>query len=257
MPIHEAAIEGGKLRFRPIQMTSFAFIAGLIPLVFATGAGAIANRTIGTTGVGGMLVGTVIGVLVIPGLYYVFARIADGRNSSRTRWMNLSVRFSNTKQPSSRFRKRRPVRSRVCWQYLDAHGGRDEVSHIAAETHRDFGRVLIVAKAAELLDFVTTRGARSCSTTRAVASSRRAPRSARPSGVSTSCSCGCSARPRRCSRRADGPIDSDLVRETLILNLPEENYEKGFATFVDWASYGDLFTHDPKTGQISNKPHGP
>ena len=83
LPIHEAAIEGGKLRFRPIQMTSFAFIAGLIPLVIATGAGAIGNRTIGTTGVGGMLVGTVLGVLVIPGLYYIFARIADGRKLLR------------------------------------------------------------------------------------------------------------------------------------------------------------------------------
>ena len=81
--LQEAAIEGGKLRFRPIQMTSFAFIAGLIPLVVATGAGAIGNRTIGTTGVGGMLVGTVIGVLVIPGLYYLFGRIADGRKLLR------------------------------------------------------------------------------------------------------------------------------------------------------------------------------
>ena len=79
LSLKEAAIEGGKLRFRPIQMTSFAFIAGLIPLVRATGAGAIGNRTIGTTAVGGMLVGTVIGVLVIPGLYYLFGKIADGR----------------------------------------------------------------------------------------------------------------------------------------------------------------------------------
>ena len=78
-PLQEAAVEGGKLRFRPIQMTSFAFIAGLLPLVFARGAGAIGNRTIGSTGVGGMLVGTVIGVLVIPGLYYLFGKIADGR----------------------------------------------------------------------------------------------------------------------------------------------------------------------------------
>ena len=77
--LKEAAIEGGKLRFRPILMTSFAFIAGLIPLVGATGPGAIGNRTIGTTAVGGMLLGTVIGVLVIPGLYYLFARIADER----------------------------------------------------------------------------------------------------------------------------------------------------------------------------------
>ncbi|MBP3955195.1 efflux RND transporter permease subunit [Gemmata sp. G18] len=79
LSLKDAAIEGGKLRFRPIQMTSFAFIAGLLPLVLATGAGAIGNRTIGTTGAGGMLVGTVVGVLIIPGLYYLFGRIADGR----------------------------------------------------------------------------------------------------------------------------------------------------------------------------------
>lgn len=75
--LKEAAIEGGKLRFRPILMTSFAFIAGLIPLVRATGPGAIGNRTIGTTAVGGMLLGTIIGVLVIPGLYYLFGTITD------------------------------------------------------------------------------------------------------------------------------------------------------------------------------------
>lgn len=75
----EAAIEGGKLRFRPILMTSFAFIAGLLPLVVATGPGAIGNRTIGTAAVGGMLIGTLIGVLVIPGLYYIFGKISDGR----------------------------------------------------------------------------------------------------------------------------------------------------------------------------------
>ncbi|MGE0608891.1 MAG: efflux RND transporter permease subunit [Pirellulales bacterium] len=79
LSIKDAGIEGGKLRFRPIAMTSFAFIAGLIPLVRATGPGAIGNRTIGTTAVGGMLMGTLIGVLVIPGLYYLFAKLSDGR----------------------------------------------------------------------------------------------------------------------------------------------------------------------------------
>jgi HAE1 family hydrophobic/amphiphilic exporter-1 len=83
LSLKDAAVEGGKLRFRPIQMTSFAFIAGLLPLVVATGAGAIGNRTIGTTGVGGMLVGTVVGVLAIPGLYYLFGRMADGRKLLR------------------------------------------------------------------------------------------------------------------------------------------------------------------------------
>jgi HAE1 family hydrophobic/amphiphilic exporter-1 len=77
--IEDAGIEGGKLRFRPIQMTSFAFIVGLLPLVVATGPGAIGNRTIGTTAVGGMLIGTVLGVLVIPGLYYIFGKLSDGK----------------------------------------------------------------------------------------------------------------------------------------------------------------------------------
>jgi hydrophobic/amphiphilic exporter-1 (mainly G- bacteria), HAE1 family len=81
--LKDAGVEGGKLRFRPIQMTSFAFIAGLVPLVVATGAGAIGNRTIGTTAAGGMLVGTVIGVLVIPGLYYMFGLIADKKQLIR------------------------------------------------------------------------------------------------------------------------------------------------------------------------------
>ncbi|WP_268035848.1 efflux RND transporter permease subunit [Algoriphagus sp. PAP.12] len=79
LTIFESAIEGAKVRFRPILMTSFAFIAGLIPLVIATGPGAIGNRTIGSSALGGMLFGTVFGVIIVPGLYYIFATIADGR----------------------------------------------------------------------------------------------------------------------------------------------------------------------------------
>ncbi len=74
----KAAMEGAKVRFRPILMTSFAFIAGLIPLVIATGPGRLGNRTIGTAAAGGMLFGTVFGVLIIPGLYYIFGRLAEG-----------------------------------------------------------------------------------------------------------------------------------------------------------------------------------
>lgn len=73
----KAAIEGSAVRFRPILMTSFAFIAGLIPLVFASGPGKIGNRTIGSAAAGGMLLGTIFGVLIIPGLYYIFASISE------------------------------------------------------------------------------------------------------------------------------------------------------------------------------------
>jgi HAE1 family hydrophobic/amphiphilic exporter-1 len=73
----QAAIEGAGVRFRPILMTSFAFIAGLLPLVVATGPGAIGNRTIGSAAAGGMVFGTVFGVFIIPGLYFVFGTIAE------------------------------------------------------------------------------------------------------------------------------------------------------------------------------------
>lgn len=73
----QAAVEGAVVRFRPILMTSFAFVAGLIPLLVASGPGKIGNRTIGSAAAGGMLFGTIFGVLIIPGLYYLFARISE------------------------------------------------------------------------------------------------------------------------------------------------------------------------------------
>jgi hydrophobic/amphiphilic exporter-1 (mainly G- bacteria), HAE1 family len=79
----DAAIEGARVRFRPILMTSFAFIAGLFPLVIATGPGAIGNRTIGASALGGMLFGTIFGVIIVPGLYYIFGSLAEGRQLIR------------------------------------------------------------------------------------------------------------------------------------------------------------------------------
>lgn len=73
----EAAIEGAVQRLRPILMTSFAFIAGLLPLCIATGAGAMGNRSIGTAAAGGMLIGTLFGVLIIPGLYVLFSLMEE------------------------------------------------------------------------------------------------------------------------------------------------------------------------------------
>ena len=73
--IAEAAIEAAELRLRPILMTSFAFILGVMPLVFATGAGALGRRSVGTTIVGGMLLSTVLNLIFIPVLYVILSRI--------------------------------------------------------------------------------------------------------------------------------------------------------------------------------------
>jgi HAE1 family hydrophobic/amphiphilic exporter-1 len=70
--ITQAAIQGAGARLRPILMTSFAFILGLLPLMLAQGAGAVGNNAIGTGAIGGMLIGTVLGVFVIPVLFVVF-----------------------------------------------------------------------------------------------------------------------------------------------------------------------------------------
>jgi HAE1 family hydrophobic/amphiphilic exporter-1 len=73
--IAEAAIEAAELRLRPILMTSFAFILGVLPLVFATGAGALGRRSVGTTIVGGMLLSTVLNLIFIPVLYVILSRL--------------------------------------------------------------------------------------------------------------------------------------------------------------------------------------
>lgn len=83
MSLLESAVEGAKARFRPILMTSFAFIFGLMPLMFATGAGANGNRSIGTAAVGGMLFGTVIGVFMIPVLFIIFQTLQEKVSSKR------------------------------------------------------------------------------------------------------------------------------------------------------------------------------
>ncbi|NMH27624.1 efflux RND transporter permease subunit [Flavobacterium silvaticum] len=77
MEIVQAAIEGAKARLRPILMTSLAFIFGLMPLAFSSGVGAVGNKSIGMGAVGGMLVGTVFGVFVIPVLYVIFESLQE------------------------------------------------------------------------------------------------------------------------------------------------------------------------------------
>jgi multidrug efflux pump subunit AcrB len=75
--IEEAAIEGARLRFRAVMMTSFAFIMGLIPLVIASGAGAVTRQAVGTAVFAGMLAASLVGIFVIPGLYVVFQRLRE------------------------------------------------------------------------------------------------------------------------------------------------------------------------------------
>jgi HAE1 family hydrophobic/amphiphilic exporter-1 len=93
----EAAVNGAVARLRPILMTSFAFIFGLLPLALATGAGAIGNKSIGISAIGGMLVGTLLGVLVIPSLHIIFQTLQD--RFSRSGLINTDQVIQRKKQP--------------------------------------------------------------------------------------------------------------------------------------------------------------
>src|SRR5947207_10432981 len=81
-PFLDAALEGARLRLRPILMTSCAFIFGLLPLWFATGSGAVARRVLGSTVIGGMIAASGIAIFLIPVTFYVIERLFAGRKSA-------------------------------------------------------------------------------------------------------------------------------------------------------------------------------
>ena len=83
MSLVEAAMEAARLRLRPILMTSFAFIAGLMPLMRAKGAAALGNRSIGTGAVGGMLTGVILGVFIVPVLFIIFQALQERLSRGR------------------------------------------------------------------------------------------------------------------------------------------------------------------------------
>ena len=83
-PLAEAALEGARLRLRPILMTSFAFILGCVPLWTATGAGAVGRQIMGTTVIGGMLAASAIGIFLIPAIFYLVEKLS-GADKPRSR----------------------------------------------------------------------------------------------------------------------------------------------------------------------------
>jgi HAE1 family hydrophobic/amphiphilic exporter-1 len=82
MGLTEAALEGARLRLRPILMTSFAFILGCLPLWTASGAGSVGRQIMGTTVVGGMLAASAIGIFLIPAIFYVVEKVSGAKSIS-------------------------------------------------------------------------------------------------------------------------------------------------------------------------------
>jgi len=84
MSLMASALEASELRLRPILMTSFAFIVGLLPLMWAKGGSALGNRSIGTGAVGGMLTGVILGIFIIPVLFVIFQYLHEKVSRKRS-----------------------------------------------------------------------------------------------------------------------------------------------------------------------------
>jgi len=137
-------------------------------------------------------------------------------------------------------------------EYPDARGGRADVFHIAADTHREFGKVMAVVKAAEMLDLVDTpkRLVIPTATGRRFVHATTEDRKAiwREQLMKLQLFCVIH---EAASRAPGGELDASFVLETIVLRMPEENYEKVFETFMAWARYAALVAYDESTGKLS------
>jgi NitT/TauT family transport system ATP-binding protein len=136
-------------------------------------------------------------------------------------------------------------------EYLDARGGREDLFRIAADTHREFGSVIRVVKAAEMLDFVDTPKSLVVLDPEGHRFVQASPQDRTTIWRERLLHLRLFREVRDMLQRQGGPVDRDLVLETIVLNLPEENYEKVFATLVSWGRYGDLFAYDEITGRLA------
>jgi len=145
-----------------------------------------------------------------------------------------------------------PIEIAGLLEYLDARGGREDLFRIAADTHREFGRVMTVVKAAELLDLVDTPK-------RLVVPTSIGQRVIRASAEDRKMIWREQLLKLRlfreiheaAARTAGGELDGSFVLETIVLRMPEENYEKVFETFLVWSRYADLFEYDDATQKLS------
>ncbi len=137
-------------------------------------------------------------------------------------------------------------------EYLDARGGKEELFRIATDTNREFGRVINVVEAAELLDYVDTPK-------RMVVLEPNGKRFLRGTGEERQVIWREQLLKLRLfrdvydalQRDPDHTIPEDFLKETIVLNMPHENYETIFQTFIRWARFGNLFDYDESEGTIS------
>jgi NitT/TauT family transport system ATP-binding protein len=137
-------------------------------------------------------------------------------------------------------------------EYLDARGGREDLFRIAADTHREFGRIIRAAKGAEMLDFVDTPRRLVVLEPEGRHFVQADPEARKASWRERLLHLRLFREVRDAlARQPEAGLDRELVLEMIVLHLPEENAETTFKTLVSWARYGDLFAYDETTDRVT------
>ncbi len=135
-------------------------------------------------------------------------------------------------------------------EYLDARGGREEIFRIAADTHSEFDRMLSVVEGAELLDFVDTPKRMVVLEPLGQKFVRAGPDERKTIWREQLLRLKLYQIVNEALQRQPNGVDRDFVLETMVIHLPQENYEKTFATFVRWARFGNLFAYDEENQRL-------
>jgi cobalt-zinc-cadmium resistance protein CzcA len=239
--VDEAIVHGRIDRLRPSLMTALVAILGLLPASLATSLGSDVQRPLATVIIWGLAGSALFTLFVTPVFYRIFVPpLPEERPSAAAAG------------PTEPLPDVSAAEVMALLEYLHQHNGEDEIVAIADTTNREFSRVVVVVKAAEMLGFVET-----------------------PLHMVVLTALGnrfVAATPDQrkdlwrerlltlqlfkevydvLQRQPDREVDSDFVLETIVTRMPYENYEKVFATFVRWARFGELFAYDETTHRLS------
>jgi hypothetical protein len=243
LSMDDAIVQGALERLRPILMTSIVAIFGLLPASLATGLGSDVQRPLATVIVWGLFSSTTLTLFVVPVFYRILAPALPEERASEA---EVESRFVEPLPDV-------PVTEVVSLvEYLRQRGGEAEVYRIAEETSREFGRVIAVVKAAEMLDLVETPGQLVVLTslgTRFAEASPEERQSLWRERLLTLRLFGDLYEALR--RQPDHTLDRDFVLETIVTRMPYENYEKVFNTLVRWARFGGLFSYNEQSQRLS------
>jgi len=243
LAVDEAIVNGALQRVRPVLMTSLVAILGLLPASLATGLGSDVQRPLATVIVWGLFSAMTLTLFLVPVLYrLVLPALPEAVAPAEEFVVAAFVEPLPDVTPADIV---------DVLAFLQRQGGEIEIFQIADATHREFGRVVLIVKAAELLDLVDTPQ-------QFVVLTPPGQRFTQASPDEQAAIWRHQLLQLRLFRivydaamtRPDRTIDRDFVFENIVTRMPNEDYEIVFNTFVRWARFGGLFSYDPVTHNL-------